>query len=151
MYNPTSLAVRSAAHFSKLVDSVITRLHRKYDARFQLLDEAFAATEKRDPALYPTVKKILLSQNGGSVTVVDRSYSLGVTITGSNFSADEAELAVTFAGVSLVIPAGASTSSFVATLTNPLLAAAVANKEIALLEVRVRGVLCASFPLIVQD
>jgi hypothetical protein len=151
MYNPTSLAVRSATHFSKLVESVVTRLHRKFDARFQLLDEAFAATEKRDPTLYPSVRKILLSQNGGSVTVVDKSYSLGVTVTGTNFSADESELAVTLAGTALTISAGASATSFVATLSQALVNSSVADKEIAMLQVRVRGVLCASFPLISQN
>lgn len=151
MYNPTSFAVRSAAHFSKLVESVITRLHRKYDARFQLMDEAFASSEKRDPAVYPAVSKILLSQNGGSVTVVDKSYSLGVTVTGVNFSADETELAVTLAGTALTISAGASTTSFVATLSQALVNSSVADKEIAMLEVRVRGILCASFPLIAQN
>lgn len=151
MYNPISTAVRSATHFSKLVESVVTRLHRKYDARFQLLDEAFAASEKRDPALYPSVTKILMSQNGGSVTVVDKSYSLGVTITGTNFSADESELAVTLAGTALTISAGASLTSFVATLSQALVNSSVADKEIAVLEVRVRGVLCAAIFLIAQN
>lgn len=151
MYNPISTAVRSATHFPKLVESVITRLHRKYDARFQLLDEAFVASEKRDPALYPSVTKILMSQNGTSVTVVDKSYSLGVTVTGTNFSTDESELAVTLAGTALTISAGASATTFVATLSQALVNSSVADKEIAVLEVRVRGVLCAAIPLIAQN
>lgn len=151
MYNPISIAVRSATHFPKLIESVITRLHRKYDARFQLLDEAFVALEARDPAMYPSVSKILLAQNGSSTTVVDKSYSLEVTVTGTNFSEDESELAATLAGTPLTVSAGASATTFVATLSQALVNSSVADKEIAVLEVRVRGVLCVAIPLIAQN
>ena len=62
MYIPRSVAVQTAEHFAKLVESVVTRLHRKHDARFKLLDEAFLALEQRAAAAYPTIYKIAISQ-----------------------------------------------------------------------------------------
>jgi hypothetical protein len=149
MYNPTSLAVRSATHFSKLVESVITRLHRKYDARFQLLDEAFAATEKRDPTLYPTIHKIAMSQGAVAAPTVDLSNgNLTITVTGVNFTTDESAISATLGAASMIVSAGATTTSIVLTLASGSLAGAAAAGQHAVLALRVNGILCA--PLTIQ-
>ena len=150
MYNPTSYAVRSATHFATLVESAITRLHRKYDARFQLIDEAFVASEERASAAYPTIHKVAISQaSGGAAPTVDLSNgNLTVTITGVNFTTDESAISATLGAASMVVSAGATTTSIVLTLASGLLAGAAAEKQHAVLAVRVNGILCA--PLTIE-
>lgn len=149
MYNPTSLAVRSAEHFSKLVESVVTRLHRKFDARFQLLDEAFVAAEKRDAALYPTIRKVAISQltGGASPTISLGNSDLTITVTGVNFTTDESVISATLGSASMVVSAGATTTSIVLTLLGTSLAGVASAEQHALLALRVNGVLCSPIPL----
>jgi hypothetical protein len=149
MYNPTSLAVRSATHFTTLVASVITRLHRKYDARFQLLDEAFVAAEKRDPTLYPTIRKVAITQasGGASPTVSLANGDLTVTVTGVNFTTDESVISATLGSAAMSVTAGATTTSIVLTLASGSLAGVAAAEQHALLALRVNGVLCSPISL----
>ena len=149
MYNPTSYAVRSATHFATLVESAITRLHRKYDARFQLIDEAFVASEERASAAYPTIHKVAISQGAVAAPTVDLSNgNLTITVTGVNFTTDESAISATLGSASMVVSAGATTTSIVLTLLGTSLAGAAAAKQHAVLAVRVNGILCA--PLTIE-
>jgi len=148
MYNPTSLAVRSATHFATLVESAITRLHRKYDARFQLIDEAFVASEERASAAYPTIHKIAMSQGSAAATVDLSNGNLTITVTGVNFTTDESAISATLGAASMIVSAGATTTSIVLTLASGSLAGAAAAGQHAVLALRVNGILCA--PLTIQ-
>ena len=143
MYNPLSLSIRTATHFSRLVDSVITRLHRKYDARFALIDEAFVALEERAAAAYPTIQKVAISQGSPSASVSRGGGNLTITVTGLNFTTDEAAISATLGSASMVVSPGATPTSIVLTLASASLASVAAATQYAQLCLRVNGVLCA--------
>jgi hypothetical protein len=144
MYIPRSVAVQTAEHFAKLVESVVTRLHRKHDARFKLLDEAFLALEQRAAAAYPTIYKIAISQatGGASPTVSLTNGNLTIVVTGVNFTTDEAEISATLGSQAMSVSAGASATAITLTLASGSLAAVAAAEQHAVLALRVNGVLC---------
>lgn len=152
MYNPTSVAVRAAAHFSTLVNSVITRLHRKHDARFQLLDEAFTALEARSASIYPTIRKVTLSQGGTPRSALDLSDAgagtTTIVVSGVNFTTDETMISATLGAVSMVVSPGATATAITLTIPMGGVSGLVAG-DFAVFALRVNGVLCSTvnFPV----
>jgi len=138
MYNPRSLAVRSAEHFATLVESVITRLHRKHDARFQLIDEALSVLEARSSAVFPTIRAadVRYVQIGGGP-------NWSTTLTGLNLGGT---VVATLGGEALTLGTHTATSVQVGAAKADL--GLVADTTL-LLEVSVDGVACAPIPLVV--
>jgi hypothetical protein len=155
MYNPRSLAVRSAEHFATLVESVITRLHRKHDARFQLIDEALSVLEARSSSVFPTIRKVTLSQGSpaSARTALDLSDALlqpiSIVVTGLNFTTDETLISATLGAVSMAVSPGASATSITLTIPAAGLSGLTAG-DYAVFALRVDGVLCSTvnFPVI---
>ena len=138
MYNPRSLAVRSSEHFATLVQSVITRLHRKHDARFQLLDEALSVLEARSSAVFPTIRKCdvrFVQISGGP--------NWAATLTGLNLSGT---VVATLGGVPLTLGAQSATSLQVGAAKAAL---SLVADTIQMLEISVDGVSCAPITMIV--
>lgn len=144
MYTPRSLALQTADSFTRVLSSFITRLHRKHDDRFRLMDEAFMALEERAAAAYPTIHKIAMSQAvGGNTPVLDLSNgNLTIVVTGVNFTTDETLISATLGSQSMVVSAGATATAITLTLASGSLAAVGADMQYALLALRVNGVLC---------
>ena len=138
-YTPESVALLNAEHFDPLWEDV-GHINRKIDGKFQLIDEAFQVLEGRANALYPSVTK--LNKHQISITA-----ALDITVTGVNFSADEAEISVTIGALAAAITAGASTTSFHATLLITQTDDLGAAGDTVMVVIRVGGVLAASIPL----
>jgi hypothetical protein len=155
MYNPRSLAVRSSEHFATLVQSVITRLHRKHDARFQLLDEALSVLEARSSAVFPTIRKVTLSQGSpaSARTALDLSDAAAqptsIVVTGLNFTTDETLISATLGSVSMAVSPGATATSITLTIPAAGLSGLTAG-DYAVFALRVDGVLCSTvnFPVV---
>jgi hypothetical protein len=138
MYSPLSLAVRGAAHFAALADKVLPRIHRKLDARFQLMDEALAVLEARPVTSFPTIHKSsarLLSAGSGA--------TFTTTLTGLNLGED---VVATLGGVPLTVGAHSATSI---ALSVPKASLGLVVDSLLILDVSVGGVRCAPIDMIV--
>ena len=138
-YTPESIALINASHYDPLWENV-GHIHRKIDGKFQLVDEALQVMEARSNSFYPSVTKINKHQ-------ISITAALDITVTGVNFSADEAEISVTVGSLSAAITAGASTTSFHATLLISQTDDLGAAGDTVMVVIRVGGVLAASIPL----
>ena len=149
MYTPRSLALQTADSFTRVLSSFVTRLHRKYDDRFRLLDEAFMALEERAAAAYPTIQKIAISQatGGASPTVSLGNGNLTIVVTGVNFTTDESVISATLGSQAMTVSAGATATAITLTLASGSLASVAAAEQHALLALRVNGVLCPPVPV----
>lgn len=138
MYSPLSLAVRGAAHFAALADKVLPRLHRKHDARFQIMDEALAALEARSSETFPTIHKSsarLLSAGTGA--------TFTTTLTGVNLGAD---VVATLGGVEMTVVSNSDTAISLSVATADL---GLVVDSLLILDVSVGGVRCNPIDMIV--
>lgn len=138
MYNPRSLAVRSAEHFATLVESVVTRLHRKHDARLQLIDEALSVLEARSSTVFPTIRS-----SSARLVQVSGGANWSTTLEGLNLGGT---VVATLGGEPLTLGAHTATSIELGAAKADL---GLVVDSIMMLEVSVDGVACAPITMIV--